>query len=205
MNIGAWTTVVTAIGTALTPILVAVLGIVITKRQSRNSELLRLRVDYYQQLVPNLNRLMCYVTFIGSWRDDAPPDIVALKRHLDSDFYCAAPLFSRAVSAAYENLMSRSFSTFGAWGSDAKIISSSYRRSQAWCRQDIGWQPGWEQHFTLAPHDHIGVDVLDGYRKAYDELLARLVDDLRISRTRQNYTTARVSLNATSPRPRAID
>jgi hypothetical protein len=115
-----WADIVTAVSSAFVPIAVVAVGLVLGRRQTLNHELIKIRLDYYRSLAPNFNRLMCYMTFIGTWRDDSPEDIIALKRQLDSNFHCAAPLFSPAVNDAYDALMELTFSTFGLWGHDAQ-------------------------------------------------------------------------------------
>ena len=92
--------VVSAVGALATPLVVLFLGFVLTRRQSRSQELLKARLDYYQSLMPMLNDLMCFMTFIGSWRDLPPPRVVQLKRELDREFHCAYPLFSDPVKPA---------------------------------------------------------------------------------------------------------
>ena len=62
----AWTDVVGATGAASTPVVVAVLAFVFARSQSRSEELLKVRLEYYKVLAPDLNSLMCYMTFIGT-------------------------------------------------------------------------------------------------------------------------------------------
>lgn len=196
----AWTDVVQAIGALLVPVVVAVLAYVLTRNQSRSQELVRARLDYYKLLAPDLNRLMCYITFIGGWRDDSPEAIIALKRRLDSNFYCAAPLFSPEVLEAYSALMELSFSTFGSRGSDARIKSNAFRRRQSWRGgADNVWRPEWNHYFTLQDTDRIASESLMEYRRTYDGLLAAAVRDLDITRARSQYTTNLVKLNAHAP------
>jgi hypothetical protein len=195
-----WTDVVQAIGAVLVPLSVAALVYVLTRSQSRSQELVRARLEYYKLLAPDLNHLMCYITFIGGWRDDSPEDIVALKRRLDANFYCAAPLFSASVLSAYTALMELSFSTFGSWGVDARIKSNAYRRRQSWRSVDgNGWQPQWDNYFTLQDTEIITAKSLVNYRKAYDALLATAVRDLDLTRTRAQYTTSLITLDAHAP------
>lgn len=195
-----WTDVVAAISGILTPALVAVFGVIIARRQSRSQLLQQARFDYYELLAPDLNRLMCYMTFIGTWRDDSPEEIVALKRRLDSSFHVGAPLFSKEVTSAYRNLMDLTFSTFGNWGQDAVIRSGAYRRRKAWRRADLPWDPQWQSMFKLRESETISADALTAYRRAYDGLLKCLVVDLSITRARKQYTTPDVSYNASAPR-----
>jgi hypothetical protein len=193
-----WTDIITALASALVPVLVVVIGVVLARRQSRNQELIKVRLEYYRSLVPLLNRLMCYMTFIGTWRDESPKEIVALKRHLDTIFFTAAPLFGPEIASAYRVVMDLSFTTFGEWGRDAQIKTSGYRRRQAWQREDP-WISSWDKIFVLADDETISKEFLSGYRRSYDDLIAALVTDINISRSRIGYTTTRVSLNAQAP------
>jgi hypothetical protein len=201
----AWTDVVQAIGAVLVPITVAALVYVLTRNQSRSEELVRARLEYYKLFAPDLNRLMCYITFIGGWRDDSPEDMVALKRRLDANFFCAAPLFSEGVLNAYAALMELSFSIFGPWGVDARIKSNAYRRRQSWRGVDGNdWQPQWDDYFTLKDTEIITAKELIDYRKAYDALLAAAVRDLDLTRARAQYTTSLITLDAHAPRTEDI-
>lgn len=194
-----WTDVVTAISAASVPLFVVGLGIYLGKLQSRNEELIRVRLEYYKQVAPGLNRLMCYLTFIGTWRDDSPVDAIRLKRELDSTFFPAAPLFSLDVEVAYNAFMEAAFKTFGEWGRDALINSSSYRRRQAWSREPA-WPNEWNAMFVLRDEDDISRESLSRFQALYDALLSALVADTNVARARPRYTTNRVSLNASANR-----
>lgn len=188
-----------AFGIVSIPIVVAVLAYILTRTQSRSDELVRARMDYYRVLVPDLNRLMCYMTFIGTWRDQSPPEIVTLKRRLDENFFCAAPLFSTGVLDAYQELMDRTFLAFGHWGHDAKIRSSAYRRRQSWHATEQ-WDPAWDDFFALPDETTIAADDLVQYQTTYDRLIGSLVRDLSVTRARPRYTSGDVALNAHAPR-----
>lgn len=200
MNSPKWTDIVVALSSALTPLVVAVLAYVLTRNQSRSEELLRARIDYYRVLVPDLNRLMCYMTFIGGWRDQSPPDILTLKRRLDENFNCAAPLFSPMVSKTYQELMDDTFDAFSGWGQDARIKSNAFRRRVAW--QGKGkdeWQSEWDDYFTVPESSPISRESLRQYRRRYDTLIAAAVRDLDLTRARAQYTTVLVAMNANAP------
>jgi hypothetical protein len=200
VNPPTWTAVVTAIGTILIPVVVAALAYFLTRNQSRSEQLLQARLEYYKVLAPDLNRLMCYMTFIGAWRDQSPADIIILKRRLDENFYCAAPLFSPDVLRAYDKLMDRTFSTFGPWGTDARIKSTAHLRRQYWGGTDgTAWEQEWDACFTMADSTLISAEELKQYRQDYDALIAAAVRDLDLTRARGEYTTKLVVLNAHAP------
>ena len=138
------------------------------------------------------------MTFIGTWRDFTPEEIVLLKRRLDANFYCALPLFGMEAGRAYEALMDLSLKPFGLWGADAMIRSNSSRRRASWRRTDGVWNLSWDEMFELG-EEGVSANALKAYRGAYDEFLARMVADLNVGKARPDYTTARVSLNASAP------
>ena len=195
-----WAEVVTAVSAGLVPVTVVILGVFLGRRQSRSEELTRVRLDFYKILAPQLNRIMCYMLFIGTWRDDSPDEIVQLKRQLDTTFYSAVPLFSRATAAAYERMMAATFTTYGPWGNDAQIETSAFRRRRAW-RREPAWERSWDSYFTVEDSQAITNEWLDSYRRSYDSLLAQMVDDLQIGSRRKGYTTQSVSLNTHHDRP----
>lgn len=193
-----WTDAVTAVSAAATPIVVAVFGWILTRRQSRNELLLNARIEYYREIAPDLNRLMTYMMFIGTWRDMTPEEVIDLKRRLDATFYVAAPLFSTPVTSAYEIFMNRCFAPFGLWGADALIKSSPYRRRVSW-QADTSWNPDWGRLFELREDQPIEGSALEELRSTYDSLISALVADLNINRARGAYTSARAVANADKP------
>ncbi|WP_156507308.1 hypothetical protein [Arthrobacter sp. OY3WO11] len=193
-----WTDVVSAVSAAATPIIVAVFGWMLTRRQSRSDLLLKARIDYYREIIPDLNRLMTYMMFIGPWRDITPLEVISLKRRLDVSFYIAAPLFSPPVTSAYEVFMKQCFVSFGQWGADALIRSSPYRRRVSWKAADP-WDPDWGRLFELQEDEAVEAAALKAIRTSYDSLVSALVTDLNINRARGEYTNAHVLENAHGP------
>lgn len=190
-----WVDYAQGVSAVATPVLVAVLAAVLARRQSRSHELLAARLDEYRRLIPDLNTLMCYITFIGDWKSLTPAEVVALKRRLDKNFFCAAPLFSVRVMTAYTTFIDLCFQTFNAWGEDARILTSAYRRRPAVPR----WSPHWDRLFVYDDRRPIPGPELARVRLAYDELVAAIVGDIDITRARAAYTTSAVALNAHMP------
>jgi hypothetical protein len=191
-----WTDVVQAVAAASVPVVLGIAGVVFTRRQNLSAELLKARLDYYRTITPKLNLLMSYITFIGRWRDQSPADIIELKRKLDEEFFVAAPLFSREVLQAYNNLMALSFKTFGDWGQDARIVTSGYRRRESWRGE---WDEAWDGYFAVPDNAEISRLTLRSYREKYDALLAAMVKDMEMTRARTKYTTEEAVLNAQAP------
>lgn len=194
-----WTDVVVAIGSIVTPLTVVVVGLLISRAQSRNEQLQALRIEFYRQLAPRLNAIMTYVTMIGDWRDVSPPEVIRAKRELDVKFHVAAPLFSDKVGAAYSEFIGGCFATFGDWGTDARIRSSPFQRRRVWRRRGQKWDRGWDALFTLAGTDEVRAEDQLAHRQRYDRLLNAIVAELQVTKARLTYTTDRVALNAFDP------
>lgn len=154
MDAGPWNWLEIAKLTAglLVPGALAVFGLYIhrvTKQfehvQWRSQKLIEKRLAVYDDLAPQLNDLLCYFTYVGSWKDLNPPDVVALKRTIDKKMYLAAPLFSEeffSVCMAFQGLC---FATYTGWGRDASLCTRFERRRDA---RPADWNSEWEACFS---------------------------------------------------------
>ncbi|MGE5828714.1 MAG: hypothetical protein ACM30G_10185 [Micromonosporaceae bacterium] len=191
---------VTAVATLAVPIVVAVMAGRFNDQlrkweagQWRNQELIKARLEYYKLLIPKMNDLMCYYTFIGAWKDLTPPQVIDIKRTLDREFHCAVPLFSDGVHEAYDQFMSVCFETFGAWGQNAKLRTGYGRRKEA---AGADWDPDWEPMFSLAAGDDITRQSLTDVRKRYETLMSAFAGDIELNVARGRYVTADVTAGA---------
>jgi hypothetical protein len=161
--------------------------------QWRNQELIKIRVAYYQAAAPKLNDLMCYFTFIGQWKALTPPEVLAIKRRLDREFYSALPLFSAECAAAYDSFITACFEMFGSWGQDARLRTGYVRRRDVLADD---WQPEWERMFTYREDEVIGDEELHQIRKKYDAVLGALARDIELFEARDRYATELVTPEA---------
>src|SRR6516165_6615661 len=155
----------TALGALAVPVVVAVMAARFNRQlkrweanQWRNQELIKARLEYYRQLVPKLNDLLCFFDYLGAWQDLTPPAVLGLKRLVDKEFHCAKPLFSDAVEEAYYVFMDLCFATFGGMGTSAKFRTGFGHRRDALGPQ---WSADWESMFTL-----VGREASSAERKA---------------------------------------
>lgn len=100
-----WAAALSALGSVITPFVVAAIGFLLSRqikrveaRQWRNQELIAARLGYYREIAEPLNDLMCYFTFIGTWKELSPPQVIDRKRSLDRTFHTLAPFFSVEVA-----------------------------------------------------------------------------------------------------------
>jgi hypothetical protein len=139
----------------LTPAAIGVGGIYIhriTKQfehtQWRGQKLIEKRLAIYDEMAPKLNDILCYFTYVGSWRDFTPSDIVQLKRASDKTFHLAAPLLSNEFFEAYKAWQECCFETYTGWGEDPKLRTLYVRRREA--RAD-SWETEWNTRFSDKP------------------------------------------------------
>ncbi len=181
----SWTSVqiVTLVVSALTPITVVVLGVMFARASRRieqvqwaNQTVVTHRLDVFAQLAPGLNQLLCFATFVGSWKEIDPKQAIAIKRKLDETMYAHKVLFSDELFAAYHRFMSTLFAMFATTGADARVrapIESRWgsRRELPW------WDEAMKDLFSTGD-----VSSLDDIQAAYDELGQQFRADLYVTR-----------------------
>ncbi len=180
MNAGPWNWLEVAklFAGLLVPIALAVFGIYvhrITKRfehtQWRSQKLVEKRLAIYDELGPLFNDLLCYFTYVGSWRDQNPPEVVSLKRTIDKKVYLAAPLFSPRFFAACMKFQALCFETYTGWGRDARLRTTFGRRKEA--RAD--WIQEWDGCFSREASDAAEVG------RAYAEVMQAFATDIGVN------------------------
>lgn len=171
----------TLVVAALSPVVAAV-GLILVSRTSRRQEhaqwgghtVVAHRVDLFIQLSPRLNELLCFATFIGSWKEMEPRKAIEIKYDLDTHMYAYKALFSDELFTAYDHFIATLFETFTTAGTDAKIrapIEGKFgsRRNLRW------WNDAMSDMFTDDPvgRDHIVA--------AYDALYMKFRQDMAIA------------------------
>ncbi len=163
----------------LTPAVIGVGGIYIhrvTKQfehtQWRSQKLIEKRLAVYDEMAPKLNDLLCYFTYVGSWRDFDPSHIVNLKREIDKQFHLAAPLFSSEFFEAGKAFQECCFETYTGWGENAKLRTQYVRRSEA--RAD-SWKTEWDTYFSDKPK------TPEEIRAAYKRVMESFAHDIGVN------------------------
>lgn len=195
-----WAAGLSAIGAVTTPFAVAGIGCLLSRQlkrieahQWRSQELIAARLRYYREIAEPLNDLMCYFTFIGTWKQYRPVDIIEMKRSLDRTFHTLSPFFGVEVVVAYDKFMGLCFDTFGQWGTDARLRTSFRRRKSS---SMVPWHDEWDTMFSYRVDDPVPPEELEQIKASYNEVLARLVGDIQLTDARTNYASASVVLNA---------
>jgi hypothetical protein len=188
--------IVKIIISGLTPIIVVYLAFWFNrvikkyeKNQWTNQKIIEKRIDIYDIIVPKLNDLLCFFSYIGNWKDITPPNIIEIKRFLDKQVYIYAPLFSENVLVKYNDFIDVCFEKFTGWGKDAKINSLYERRKE--CQEN--WMDEWSNCFSETyinkrkGHDDLVRQDIAQIRSLYLNLMEELKKDLEIYKTGTYY------------------
>lgn len=134
----------------LTPIAIVMLGIYVhrvTKRfedfQWKSQKLIEKRIAIYDELAPLFNDLLCYFTYVGSWKEMRPTDVIALKRKIDRQTHLAAPLFTASFFHACQDFQHLCFRAYTGWGVDARLRTNWSRRKEV----QPDWHEDWERYY----------------------------------------------------------
>jgi hypothetical protein len=174
-----WLEVAKLISVLLTPVALAIFGIYvhrITKRfehlQWRSQKLIEKRLEIFDDLATDLNDLLCYFTYVGSWRDFDPPSIVGMKRQVDKKIHLACPLFGKEFFDSCQEFQDLCFETYNGWGEDAKLKTQSHRRRQA---RGKTWKDEWDSCFSN------DVTSAEEIRSAYTNVMMVLARDIGVN------------------------
>jgi len=91
--------------------------------QWSNQKVIEKRLSIYDEIAPKLNRLLCFYTWVGIWKEISPEEVLKLKRDLDQTINIYCHLFDRDVFDSYQNFIHTLFKTFQGSGANAKIRS----------------------------------------------------------------------------------
>ncbi len=175
---------------ALTPIAVAGLGVFLARASRRleqvqwaNQTVVTRRLEIFADIAPDLNKLLCFATFVGGWKELEPAGVIAIKRRLDETMYANRVLFSQPLFDAYREFMATLFATWTTVGADALLrapITSEWgdRRNLRW------WNDAMPRLFST--DDPAGTEAI---QIAYDQLSERFRADLYVTRQNQPLLT----------------
>jgi hypothetical protein len=136
---------------AVTPIVVVGLGVVISRAARRlehadwaNRTLIERRLELYDKMAPLLNDLFCFFQFRGHFRDVEPPDAIAHKRQLDKIFYVNRFLMSEEFYRLYGDFISSCFKMHLGKGEDAKLRANKEDHRE----ERVSWNTEWDHYYV---------------------------------------------------------
>jgi len=149
---------------ALTPILLLIVGIYVTQVEHHQEALTAARVKSYDTIKDNLNRIHCYVADRGPWKEETPDTVIGYKRAVDREMYEEKGIWSDATFAAYIRYTEAAFKMSRGPGQDPQIRSLTYQKSTL---------STWKQDFAdkFATPD-------PKYQQAYDDMYKAFFHDI---------------------------
>jgi len=142
--------IVKLIVSILTPIIVgyiayrlAKIGNDMEKKQWSGRMIIEKRLEFYDQVVPDLNDLYCYYNRFGNWKELTPPEMVQKKRKLDKKFHVYSHIFKEDILLEYKIFIQNCFITYTGWGNDAKLRMNIDKRTDL-----PNWKIEWNELFV---------------------------------------------------------
>lgn len=164
--------------TALTPLSVAFIGVIVTLSTRRferghwlNQKLVEKRIELLAGALPKLNDLYCYFFWVGGWASFSPTEMLQHKRDLDSLFHANQAFFTPDALVAYTRFADLLFRTYAAPGVGARLRTGPV--SQHGDRKNVypnAWDAKWDLMFA-DDGDRAEPDLVKG---EYKMLVARL-------------------------------
>jgi hypothetical protein len=189
-SVQVWTLVVDA----LTPITVAGLGVFVARAGKRlervqwaNQTVITRRLDIFGEVAPKLNRLLCFATFVGGWKEIEPRQAIGLKREIDETMYANRVLFSNELFEAYREFMAALFAMYATTDADAHLrapIASEWgdRRNMRWWSNPMAGLFSTDQACDM-----------DEIQAAYERLGERFRADLYVTHDRALLSASNVT------------
>jgi hypothetical protein len=167
---------------ALMPLALLGLGVLVAKNTRRldslqhaNQALVARRLELFEQVAPKLNRLLCFMAFLGRWKEITPADVLTLKRDADDVMYANRLLFSDRLFAAYQAFMWRLFAMYATVDGDALIRARIF--TNLGDRQKLPW---WRPFMVdMFAKDHICEPA--EAQLLYDKLSVAFREDLYVT------------------------
>jgi len=180
----------------LTPLSVALLGIVVARNGKRadesaakaarelesaqwaNRRAVERLIELHKEMAPLLNDLMCFFRLIGHFREITPPEAIARKRTLDRIFFANEYLFDMQFRRSYRAFMMKCFAEWQTAGHDAKMLASASRM-----RNERGpstrWEEDWDRLFKYDALD--SREVRHAQQAAYNDAMSSFAAQLGLS------------------------
>jgi hypothetical protein len=139
----------------LTPVSIALVGFLIQRALAQQSRTWKVqerladkRVEIYEKVAEDLNKVFCYVMDVGGFKDETPETIIAAKRNVDKHMFMYQALWPVETFNQYRTYLNSAFALFQGAGEDAKIRARSFEKRSAYVKQQRPWPKEWDVRFT---------------------------------------------------------
>jgi hypothetical protein len=113
---------------ALTPLATLMVGIIVMRMGTQieaakqlNQQLLRKRLELFEQVAPKLNDIFCFYQAVGHWAELSPEEVIKRKRAIDRIIQVDRFLFESEFWDAYQQFDKAHFDLFAAVGQPARL------------------------------------------------------------------------------------
>jgi hypothetical protein len=162
---------------ALTPIMTGVIGLIVLRLGTKldtskqlHQELLRKRLQLFEDVAPKLNDIFCFYQSIGHWAELSPEEIIRRKRSIDRVIQVNRYLFRSDFWDEYRRFEEAHFEMFVAAGQPARL-----RLDMQHVRKLVGhaFKDEWLPFVSAKPGDH------EEQRRHYHALMEILGREVR--------------------------
>lgn len=128
------------------------------------------RMQVYDAVRVDLNKIYCFVEDVGSWKEDNPDTVITYKRKVDREMHTHRAIWSTETFDAYLKYMNSAFAeNQGGVGKDAPIATTAIEK-----RKGVkNWSPDWDSRLT-------GNRVIE-HKRNYDLLLNLMSRDMSLN------------------------
>ena len=188
----AWTSLETTkiIVSILMPVSVVTFGWLLNRRlkhiehrQWANQKLIERRLELYDDIAPELNKLLCFYIFVGSWKRISPDEALETKRALDQKVHIYRYLLGDAFFKEYTQFINILFKQWQGHGVSASFrakITSDDRGSRIDDNQyDNGKKLEWKSEWGARFVENEALPYKD-IEKGYERVMNALKDTIEI-------------------------
>ena len=129
-------------------LMVARFGIQLERQKAINQELVKKRIQIFDEIGPKLNDIYVVLMFVGHVKSIKVSEVIQRKREADRIIYVNRPLVSQNLFDKYNSFVNVAFEHFTGYGEDAKLKLDLARAKKEW-RDD--WQEEWEKSISDKP------------------------------------------------------
>jgi hypothetical protein len=159
---------------ALTPLMTGLIGLLVVRLGTKveatkqlNQELLRKRLNLFEELAPKLNDIHCFYQAVGHWADLNPEEVIRRKRAIDRAIQVNRYLFHSDFWNEYQRFEEAHFEMFSAPGQPARLRLDLDHVGK---RAGAAFQKDWVSSASAKPGNH--QDQIKHYQ-ALMEILGR--------------------------------
>jgi hypothetical protein len=115
-----------------------------------NEMLIKKRLDTYDKISGDLNRIYCFIEDVGSWKEENPAKVIAYRRSIHNVMYSSRAIWSPELFSAYLDYMDKvAFRTWNGVGADAAINTTDTDKKKI-----PQWTNDWSSQITNIKDAH---------------------------------------------------